>query len=416
MHLRNDKIIEILERTLNHVDSRLIDHGKRVAYLMFNVLAPKKKYSDKQLRDICILGMLHDVGAYKTEEIDRMVIFETINVWEHSVYGYLFLKYFSPLKNFAPVIYYHHEKCDEITHLSTEHQLLAQLISLCDRADVFLQHGGKAVDFKNHVEKYRDIKYRSDVIEMFSESGVDIDRVFDHINSDTEFNKVFYGTPLTDDEAISYIKMVIFSIDFRSSQTVIHTAGATCISGLLAGLLGMNMNAIKRVRTGAMLHDIGKVGIPIHILESTEKLNDSDMEIMKTHVSITEKILEGSVDNDIKDIAARHHEKLDGSGYPRQLKADDIALPERIVAIADIFMALCQRRTYKEAFPKEKVIDILKGMTDRLDPQIISLVIEHFDEILDAMNRETQPVIQSYNAIKDEYQQVMIGMVKSQEN
>jgi len=412
MLLKNDKVIEILERTLNHVDSRLIDHGKRVAYLMFKALHSQNKFSDKQLRDICILAMLHDVGAYKTEEIDKMIIFETINVWEHSVYGYLFLKYFSPLKDLAPVIYYHHANCAEIKSLSDEHQLLAQLVSLCDRADVFVQHKGKSTDFKKHMEKHRDVKYRSDVIKMFSDSGIDIDHDFEHIDNDAEFNRIFRKIPLTDDEAAGYIRMVIFSIDFRSSQTVIHTAGATCISGFLAGLLGMEEAEINRIKTGAMLHDIGKIGIPIHILESTEKLNDSDMKIMKTHVPITEKILEGNVDNDIKHIAVRHHEKLDGSGYPRRLKANDIALDERIVAIADIFMALCQRRTYKEAFPKEKVIGILNEMSDRLDSQIISLVIEHFDELLEAMDKETQPVVQNYNAIKDEYKQIMESITK----
>jgi len=407
LKLKNEKVISILEKTLNHVDSRLIDHGKRVAYLMFKVLSPQNIFSDKQLRDICILAMLHDVGAYKTEEIDKMVIFETTNIWEHSVYGYLFLKHFSPLKDLAPVIYYHHAKCDEITHLTAEHQLLAQLISLCDRADVFAQHKGKAADFLIHMEKYRDIKYRSDIIEIFLTAGVDIDKVFNSIDSDAEFNRVFREIPLSDDEAIGYIKMVIFSIDFRSSQTVIHTAGATCISEILAGFMGMDENKIMKVKTGAMLHDIGKIGIPIHILESPERLSDSDMEIMKTHVAITEKILDENLDDDIKHIAARHHEKLDGTGYPRHLKNSDITLADRIVAIADIFMALCQRRTYKEAFPKEKVIAILSGMNGLLDEQMLSLVVEHFDEILEAMHKETLPVIQDYNAIKEEYQQIM---------
>ncbi|MDR0464365.1 MAG: hypothetical protein LBG94_04510, partial [Treponema sp.] len=97
--LKNEKIIDIMEKTLNHMDPRLVNHGKRVAYLVFKILEGQHKYDDKQLRDICILTMLHDIGAYKTEEIDKMIIFETANVLEHSAYGYLFLKYFSPLKD-----------------------------------------------------------------------------------------------------------------------------------------------------------------------------------------------------------------------------------------------------------------------------------------------------------------------------
>lgn len=71
-----------MERTLNYVDTRLIDHGKRVAYLMFKVLERQNRFDNAQLRDICVLGMLHDVGAYKTEEIDKMVIFEAVDNYD----------------------------------------------------------------------------------------------------------------------------------------------------------------------------------------------------------------------------------------------------------------------------------------------------------------------------------------------
>jgi len=404
--LKNEKVIDIMEKTLNQVDARLIDHGKRVAYLIFKMLEPHRTFTNQQLRDICILSMLHDVGAYKTEEIDKMVIFETIDVWEHSIYGYLFLRYFSPLKELSPAILFHHAECEEINHLDPSLQLLAQLISLCDRADVFVQHKGSADAFKAHLEKYRDIKYRSDIVDMFLASGINIDTAFDGIDSDAAFNRIFRDTPLTKDEVSGYIKMIIFSIDFRSSQTVIHTIAATCIAGMLAGFLGANEGEIMRIKTGAMLHDIGKVGIPLHILESTERLSDSDMEIMKTHVEITEKILHGNVDDDVKHMATRHHEKLCGAGYPKRLDSGDIALYDRVISIADIFSALCGARSYKSAYSKEKIIGVLTDMSGDLDPEIVSLTITHFDQILEEVNRESLPVIEKYNAMNEEYQQI----------
>ena len=408
--LKNEKVIDIMEKTLNHVDSRLIDHGKRVAYLIYKILEPQRTFNDKQLRDICVLAMLHDVGAYKTEEIDKMVIFETIDVWEHSIYGYLFLKFFSPLKEFSPIILFHHAECDEIHYLDPSHQLLAQLISLCDRADVFVQHKGTSEDFKAHIQKYRDIKYRSDIADMFLASGIDIDSVYEEIDTDEAFYQVFRHTPLTEDEANSYIKMIVFSIDFRSSQTVIHTIAATCIAGILASFLGADENEIKKIKAGTMLHDLGKVGIPLHILESTEGLTDADMEVMRTHVDITEKILDGNVDEDIKHMATRHHEKLNGAGYPKCLDNNDIALYDRIVTIADIFSALCGARSYKNAFEKEKVIRVLTDMTGALDPEIVSLTIRHFDHILEEVNKESLPVIKDYTDMNEEYQFLRKGV------
>ena len=407
MQLRsNEKIINILEKTMNHMDSRLIDHGKRVSYLMFKILEPLHKYDDKQLRDICILTMLHDVGAYKTEEIDRMVVFETVDIWEHSIYGYLFLKFFSPLKEMAQAVLFHHVEYNKMPQINPELQFLAQMISFCDRADIYaLQKRDE--DFRKHIEKYRNNKYRDDIIDLFLASNIDICSVYDGMYSDETFNNIFYGTPLTVDEVSGYLEMIIFSIDFRSSQTVIHTVTTICIAVYLAGLLGADENDIPKIRTGAMLHDIGKIGIPVNILESTEKLNDSDMRIMRSHVEITEKILDGNVDDDIRNIACRHHEKLDGSGYPKKLTARDITLYERIMAIADIFSALCGRRNYKDPFPKEKITRILNDMSGQLiDRQIVKLAIDHYDDILEIIETEALPVIQNYNSINEEFIQL----------
>jgi len=407
--LSNEKVINIMSNTLNHVDGRLVDHGERVAYLLYKVLKRQGKYNGEQLRDICILAMLHDVGAYKTEEIDKMVIFETLDVWEHSLYGSLFLKYFSPLKELSSVILFHHANCKELLFLKDkELQVLAQLISLCDRADVFTVHGGKNEKFLQHLEKNRNKRYRDDIVDMYLAADINIESVFDEMKTDDDFISVFHKTPLTEEEAIGYIDMIIYSIDFRSSQTVIHTLSTVCIAEVIAKKLGLGEDEISIVKTGAVLHDIGKVGIPLSILESNEKLSDEDMNIMKTHVNFTEEIISGNVDEDIKRTAVNHHEKLNGEGYPAQLDAKSIAVYERIVAIADIFSALCRTRSYKDEFPKDKVIGILTEMEKELliDPEIVSIVIKYYDEIVETVKKEAEPIIEVYDNMNAEYIQI----------
>jgi len=407
--VKNEKVIDILEKTLNHVDARLVNHGRRVAYLIYKVLEGQHKYDNKKMRDICVLAMLHDVGAYKTEEIDKMVVFETVDIWEHSIYGYLFLRFFSPLKGMSPVILFHHAECNELKYLDDpEHILLAQLISLCDRRDVFALHGGTAESFKNYINQNRNIKYYDYIVDMFLASGVNVDNVFEDIDTNEAFNHIFHDTPLSKEEVTDYIKMIIFSIDFRSSQTVIHTVATACIAGIMAGLLGVDEDDIEKIKTGAMLHDIGKIGIPVSILESTDRLSDADMEIMRGHVSITEKILHGNVDADIEHIAVNHHERLNGTGYPKHFGIHDIAFFDRIVVIADIFSALCGSRSYKTAYPKEKITGIMSDMSGQnlIDPEIAALSIKHYDEIIEAVNRESQPVIQAYNDMNREYERI----------
>ncbi|MCL2219999.1 MAG: HD domain-containing protein [Chitinispirillia bacterium] len=414
--LKNEKVIDIMERTLNHVDNRLIDHGIRVAYLMFKVLERQNRFNETQLRDICILGMLHDVGAYKTEEVDRMVVFETVDVWNHSIYGYLFLKHFSPLRDLAPAILFHHADCEELKYIddisgaaAPDHKFIAQLISLCDRADVFELHKGMAEVFRKHVNAQRGVTYLDDIADMFLGSGVDIDTVFDGIGSDTEFNRIFRTTPMGKEEADQYLKMIVSAMDFRSYYTVIHTASAVCVADSLAGLLGISESGREQIKTGAILHDIGKTGVPVEILESTGRLSDTEMNIIKTHVDITRQILAGSVDDVVMGIAVNHHEKLNGKGYQKQLSGADITQYERIMAVADIFSALCESRSYKAAYPKDKVCGILHEMSDErlIDSEIVSLAISNYDDIFESLTKKSAPIKKIYETMGEEYSRII---------
>ncbi len=110
-----------------------------MAYIISRMLQDTGQYSKQELRDICFLAQLHDIGAYKTEEISRMLQFETDDIWDHSFYGYLFIRYFSPLKELAPAVLLHHitwnflEQGDEP---STKLKDLSQILHVADRIDV----------------------------------------------------------------------------------------------------------------------------------------------------------------------------------------------------------------------------------------------------------------------------------------
>jgi HD-GYP domain-containing protein (c-di-GMP phosphodiesterase class II) len=184
---------------------------------------------------------------------------------------------------------------------------------------------------------------------------------------------------------------------------------------MLAELAGYGEDDILKITTGAMLHDIGKTGIPVSILESPNRLNKDEMEIMRTHVDMTDKIISDNVDADIKQIAVQHHEKLNGSGYPKQLGAIDIILPGRIVSIADIFSALTNARSYKGVYSKERTISIFEDMSAEglIDPEIVSLLINNYDSILKELDAVSQPVIEAYNKLNEEFTQILENVKSS---
>ncbi|MEG1585112.1 MAG: phosphohydrolase, partial [Anaerovorax sp.] len=101
-------VILIIRDTLNSVDPRLVGHGGRAAYIILSLLRAENRLPESEIQELCLVGLMHDVGAYKTEAIDQLLIFETGEYWPHSIYGSLFLKYLSPLGKYADAVLYHH--------------------------------------------------------------------------------------------------------------------------------------------------------------------------------------------------------------------------------------------------------------------------------------------------------------------
>ncbi len=138
------------------------------------------------------------------------------------------------------------------------------------------------------------------------------------------------------------------------------------------------------------MHDIGKVGIPDHILKKPGKLTDTEFDIMKSHAEIGYNILKDSKRDILKAaalISLTHHEKYDGTGYPRGLKGFDIHIYGRITAIADVFDALGSDRIYKKAWEDEKIFKLLKeGKGKHFDPLLVDLFMNNIDIFLEIRN------------------------------
>ncbi len=168
-------------------------------------------------------------------------------------------------------------------------------------------------------------------------------------------------------EAISQAFAVI--VDAKSSFTYNHSIGVANTAVAIANKLGLDISRILLVRHAALLHDLGKMAVPNTILQKAGKLNDAEWQAIRLHPEYTWKILQSIHGfEEISEIAASHHERLDGNGYFRGLSAPQLSMEARILAVADIFDALSARRPYRDAMPPERVRAILrKGAPHALD-------------------------------------------------
>jgi response regulator RpfG family c-di-GMP phosphodiesterase len=168
------------------------------------------------------------------------------------------------------------------------------------------------------------------------------------------------------------------AMDLRDRETEGHTQRVTDMTLKLAQLAGMNTSELVHVKRGALLHDMGKLGVPDAILLKPGKLTDEEWVIMKKHPQYAYEMLSPiPYLRPALDIPYCHHEKWDGSGYPRGLKGEQIPLPARLFAVADVWDALRSDRPYRLGWPEEKVLEHIRaGSGAHFDPQAVELFFQ----------------------------------------
>jgi response regulator RpfG family c-di-GMP phosphodiesterase len=177
----------------------------------------------------------------------------------------------------------------------------------------------------------------------------------------------------------------------RSQETGLHVKRVSEYSYLLAKLIGLSEEEATLLKEASPMHDIGKVGIPDHILNKPGKLTPEEFDIMKTHAELGYEMLKYSEREILKAsavVAYTHHEKWDGSGYPKRLRGEEIPIYGRITAIADVFDALGHDRVYKKAWPLENILALFKEERGKhFDPNMIDLLFDHLDQFLSIRDR-----------------------------
>lgn len=176
------------------------------------------------------------------------------------------------------------------------------------------------------------------------------------------------------------------AVEKRSKETGSHVKRVAHYSFLLAKLSGLSNYQAEIIKLASPLHDVGKISIPDRILNKPGKLDQDEWLIMQSHAEMGYEILMNSQNEILQcgaTIAREHHEKWDGSGYPRGLKAEQIDIVGRITALADVFDALGSDRCYKPAWPMEKVLDLVVSEKGKhFDPNLVELFVANLDKFI----------------------------------
>ena len=401
-YYNSSTIMKYLRKVLNEIHGDYVDSGIRAGFIMKRY-GEKYHFNNETLAKLVLLCMLKDIGCYYQDGV-----IDSNDYALASASSYCFLKHCSPLKDAAkPLLFYNAQYIENIDDDDYYCGLLITLINLCVRY-VYEEYTLEEIEKKlksdtsgrlnpDQVRKLiKLLKEDSDILEKLNQKN----SLFVH-----EACAFVQHANYTEEELLRYIDMTNFSFEFHNHETLAHTVTTAAIAKELSILSRLTENQINCIYLASLVHDIGKIRVPVEILCHPGRLEGEELKEMRRHVEYTREILEGSFSYKIIDIASNHHERLDGSGYPRGLRAIDLSIGDKIIAVADLASALYCKRSYKKSFSKEEIIAIMESDSEngKIDTRITNHFINNFDKIMALAKSEENRVLEEYNAMMEEF-------------
>ena len=195
---------------------------------------------------------------------------------------------------------------------------------------------------------------------------------------------------------LEIVQRLGLAAEYKDNETGLHVIRMSHYSHIIARAAGFDEAMAEDLLHAAPMHDIGKIGIPDSILQKPGKLTPDEWAVMREHPVIGARIIgvhPAGLLHMAHDIALTHHERWDGSGYPRGLQGEDIPMVGRIVAVADVFDALTTQRPYKKAWPLNEAIAYIREQRGKhFDPQLVELFLEQLPAILEVKERWAEKI------------------------
>ncbi len=366
-------------------------HGKRVAWISER-MAREAGFEGRSLVDLTGLAVLHDNSIIEfLNGIEGNEHYKDIGAMGgHCKRGEERIRLLPFGPGTADAVLYHHERADgkgPFRKNADEIPLSARIIHLADHIDTHFKLTKICAEdqarISDYVHREEGRQFDREIVDLFdkacsAEAAEDIARKGIERCLKEDVPTVISSFSRKEVDGIT--KFFSEIIDYKSSFTKDHSMGVAAKAEKMAVYYGWDEGKIDRYYFAGAMHDIGKMIITNDILEKPGRLTGTEYSQMQNHASATYRVLhqiEGM--EDITEWAANHHEKLDGSGYPRGLKAEEQTFEDRLMACIDIYQALTEKRPYKDGLSHDKTISMMRDMADQ--GKIDGNIVEDLDKV-----------------------------------
>ena len=383
--MRSIRLFDLLmgfSRALDMVSPVLAGHHLRVAFLG-QALAERLRLSRTTRKYMLMASMLHDIGAIPLKSDTRDLIFEH-NKGQHCRAGWAFCKTAGLPRPVCDMVLHHHTEWCSYDN-DSQNALPANCIYLADRLDVALRTR-HAPDLRHICASLqaKQREYAPACLAALNSLADDADLVA-RLNSPQRMQEhlasIFGSVILGPVQLVDLCGLFSQTIDSKSPFTATHSLGVAHTARMLLKLSRMaDTDDLTTMFIAGLLHDIGKLAIPHEILEKPSALDPEELAQIQQHAETSLDLL-GSIPGFtcVCEWGGRHHERLDGTGYPHGIRAASLSLPMRIIAVADVFTALTEDRPYRAGMPLAEAMRIIESMAELsyLDVNVVALLADN---------------------------------------
>lgn len=337
-----------------------------------------------RLSNVVLASAIHDIGALHVTERDKLLYIDAIDPEPHQIMGERIIGDFAPFAHISHIIRHHHIVYQDILDGKVNRDdipIECFIIHLADRIDVLYEtHPGETNFIISEINKRFGTVFLPELQDTFNKLA-STPEFWEKITDDSFYDLLLMSINdascvIDDDSLESLAELFSRIVDFKSEWTMNHSKSVSVLADHIARLYGLDEKKCFSLRIAGYLHDIGKIAIPIEVLDKPGKLDTSEYKTIKMHATYSSLILSRiPALGDIAKWAMLHHEKHDKSGYPLGKGAVDFTIEMDILAFADIFAALAENRPYRAALTQEKILELLKSFTpDLLDVSVYDVI------------------------------------------
>lgn len=384
-----------LSSAMDLVAPELFNHHQQVAYLSYQ-LGKEMNLSAEDSLNLLMAGIVHDIGSLSMKERLVMIRDELEEISTHAFRGASLLEKYPPFAPLAAIIRYHHMPWNHGEGAvldGKEVPLLSHILHLADRICVLFTGSKHTLlqlpEVLARIREGEGSRFMPSCVEammMLAER----EHIWLELNDRDPLrflhkDAALFSMELDLDEVLQISEIFSHVIDFRSRFTATHSAGVAHTARMLGEMSGMSSSECDMLLISGYLHDLGKITIDNEILEKPGQLDAREYKIIRSHTFYTYWLLTQVPGFEtIAEWAAFHHEKLNGNGYPFHLAEKALPYGARIMAVADIFTAITEKRPYREGMTKEQTVHTMMTMVDNgtISREIAELLIDHYDLFL----------------------------------